>query len=127
VSAYPLIEQLRILADAADRLLTRHDFDGDGHEVIAEARDAAHRALVSVVVDETPTGFGLQTVTSSSDVGTEGVDVLVFDAKTGRFVEHRFVRDDYMLICIGNRYVKSQQAMGRTHMIAIAVDDRPAP
>jgi hypothetical protein len=37
------------------------------------------------------------------------------------------VANDYVLITTGNRYVKSVQVMGRTHMIAVAVERREKP
>lgn len=49
------------------------------------------------------------------------IKVTVSDAETGEELESRVVANDYVLICAGNRYVKSVQRMGRTHMIAVAV------
>lgn len=51
----------------------------------------------------------------------EPVKVTVSDPKSGDVLEERIVSNDYCLITAGNRYVKSVQVMGRTHMIAIAV------
>ena len=42
---FPLPEVIRILCDAADCLLLEHNYDGHGHEVIAEARDAGRKLL----------------------------------------------------------------------------------
>lgn len=53
------------------------------------------------------------------------IKVTVSDPDTGREFESRIVANDYVLICAGNRYVKSVQMMGKpgreTHMVAIAV------
>lgn len=49
------------------------------------------------------------------------VKVTVSDPETGEVLESRVVANDYVLITVGNRYVKSIQQMGRTHMIAVAV------
>lgn len=51
------------------------------------------------------------------------VKVTVSDPDTGEVLEEKIVANDYCLITAGNRYVKSLQVMGRTHMIAIAVSD----
>lgn len=48
------------------------------------------------------------------------VKVTVSDPETGAVLQERIVENDYVLICVGNRYVKSVQIMGRTHMVAIA-------
>lgn len=50
------------------------------------------------------------------------VRVTVSDPDTGEEFESRIVANDYCLVTAGNRYVKSVQMMGRTHMIAVAVD-----
>ena len=49
------------------------------------------------------------------------VKVTVSDPETGEVLESRVIANDYVLITAGNRYVKSIQQMGRTHMIAVAV------
>lgn len=49
------------------------------------------------------------------------VKVTVSDPETGEVLEERVVSNDYCLVTAGNRYVKSIQVMGRTHMLAIAV------
>ena len=55
------------------------------------------------------------------------IKVTVSDPETGDILESRIVENDYVLICAGNRYVKSVQFMGkpsrRTHMIAVAHTD----
>lgn len=53
------------------------------------------------------------------------IKVTVSDPETGEELESRIVSNDYILICAGNRFVKSIQVMGRTHMIAVAVDRTP--
>ena len=50
--------------------------------------------------------------------------VRVYDAETDKLLEERRIENDYILICAGNRYVKSQQVMGKTHMLAVAVDSK---
>ena len=42
-AAWPMLDVLAKLADAADILFDRHNYDGHGHEEIAAARDAARR------------------------------------------------------------------------------------
>jgi len=51
------------------------------------------------------------------------VKVTITDPDTGEVMEERILSDDYALITAGNRYVKSWQVMGRTHMLAVAVDN----
>jgi len=54
------------------------------------------------------------------------VKVTISDSETGEELESRVVANDYVLITVGNRYVKNIQVMGRpgrqTHMIAVAVE-----
>ncbi len=50
------------------------------------------------------------------------VKVTVSDPETGAVLEEKTISNDYILIVAGNRYVKSIQKMGKTHMIAIAVE-----
>lgn len=49
------------------------------------------------------------------------VKVTISDPESGAVLEESILANDYCLICAGNRYVKSIQVMGRTHMLAIAV------
>lgn len=49
------------------------------------------------------------------------VNVSVFDAETGQLLQEKIINNDYCLVTVGNRYVKSIQIMGKTHMLAIAV------
>lgn len=49
------------------------------------------------------------------------VKVTITDPETGALLEEKIVTNDYCIITTGNRYVKSMQIMGRTHMLAIAV------
>lgn len=53
------------------------------------------------------------------------VKVTVSDPETGQVLQERVITNDYVLVTAGNRYVKSLQVMGRTHMIAVAVDKKP--
>jgi hypothetical protein len=50
------------------------------------------------------------------------VRITVSDPDTGEVFEEKILANDYCLITAGNRYVKSIQVMGRTHMIAVAVE-----
>jgi hypothetical protein len=56
------------------------------------------------------------------------IKVTISDPTTGEVLVERIVENDYMLITVGNRYVKSLQTMGRpgraTHMIAVAVQPK---
>lgn len=49
------------------------------------------------------------------------IKVTISDPDTGAILEERVVANDYLLVTVGNRYVKSIQIMGRTHMFAVAV------
>lgn len=49
------------------------------------------------------------------------IKVTVSDAISGAILEERQIENDYILIVAGNRYLKSLQVMGRTHMLAVAV------
>lgn len=49
------------------------------------------------------------------------VKVTVSDPATGKVLEEKLVDNDYLIICAGNRYVKSVQVIGKTHMLAVAV------
>ena len=59
------------------------------------------------------------------------VRVTISDPDSGEELETRVVANDYVLVTVGNRYVKSIQVMGRpgraTHMIAVAVEPAPLP
>jgi hypothetical protein len=54
----------------------------------------------------------------------KAIKVTISDPETGAELESRIVDNDYVLICAGNRYVKSIQVVGRpgraTHMVAVA-------
>jgi hypothetical protein len=49
------------------------------------------------------------------------IKVTISDPETGQILEEKFVANDYMIVCAGNRYLKSVQIMGRTHMLVVAV------
>jgi hypothetical protein len=57
-------------------------------------------------------------VKKSDHVGPVKVTVTI--PETGEVIKEQIVRDDYMIICNGNRYVKSYQIWGETHQINIA-------
>lgn len=52
------------------------------------------------------------------------VKVTISDPKTGEVLSERVIKDDYVIVCAGDRYVKSTQVMGQTHMLAIAREKR---
>lgn len=54
------------------------------------------------------------------------IRVTISDAETGETLESRIVANDYALLAVGNRYLKSAQQMGRTHILAAAVE-KPLP
>ncbi|BAQ50364.1 hypothetical protein [Methylobacterium aquaticum] len=54
------------------------------------------------------------------------VKVTVSDLESGEVLNECVLQNDYALITAGNRYLKSMQIMGRTHMLAVAVE-KPSP
>lgn len=48
------------------------------------------------------------------------VKVQVRDPDTDAMLEERIVDNDYVVICVGNRYIKSSQIWGTTHQLNIA-------
>lgn len=54
------------------------------------------------------------------------IRVTISDPETGEQLESRIVANDYVLITAGNRYLKSLQQMGKTHILAVAVE-KPLP
>ena len=48
----------------------------------------------------------------------DGIRVIV-ENMTGQRIGERVVQDDYCLVTAGNVFLKSLQAMGRTHMLAV--------
>jgi hypothetical protein len=50
------------------------------------------------------------------------IKITISDPETGEVLQERVCQNDYCLITAGNRYVKSIQVMGRTHMLAVAVE-----
>lgn len=53
------------------------------------------------------------------------VKVTVSDSDTGEVLQEKVITNDYVLVTAGDRYVKSLQILGRTHMVAIAVAKAP--
>ena len=51
------------------------------------------------------------------------VKLTISDPDTGEVFESRVLANDYAIITAGNRYVKSVQIMGQTHMLAVAVEN----
>jgi hypothetical protein len=56
----------------------------------------------------------------------KSVRVTISDPETGDELESCIVSNDYVLVTVGNRYLKSAQIMGRTHILAVAVT-KPLP
>ena len=54
------------------------------------------------------------------------VKVTVSDPDTGEVLGEKVIRNDYVLVCAGRRYVKSWQVWGRTHQVNIAYDAEPS-
>lgn len=52
---------------------------------------------------------------------TTRIEVTVVDLDTGDVLDRKTLSDDFMLICCGNRYVKSWQMWGSTVQMNIAV------
>ncbi len=52
----------------------------------------------------------------------DSIKITVTDLATGQVLQEKTITNDYVVICAGNRYVKSLQVMGSTHMIAVAKD-----
>lgn len=50
---------------------------------------------------------------------TKPVKVTISDPETGEVFESRTMANDYCIITAGDVFVKSVNAMGRTHMIAV--------
>lgn len=48
------------------------------------------------------------------------VKVKVCDPDTDAVLEERIVDNDYVVVCAGNRYIKSMQVWGTTHQLNIA-------
>jgi len=48
------------------------------------------------------------------------IKVTLTDPATGMVLQERILVNDYVVVCAGDRYVKSVQIMGSTHMIAVA-------
>jgi len=53
--------------------------------------------------------------------------VTVTDPETGEVLGQKVVKDDYVLIVVGRRYLKSMQVWGRTHQLNVAYDTTPNP
>jgi hypothetical protein len=48
------------------------------------------------------------------------VKVQVRDPATDELLEEKLVNNDYVVVCAGNRYIKSMQIWGSTHQLNIA-------
>ena len=48
------------------------------------------------------------------------VKVQIRDPDTDDLLEEKIVDNDYVVVCAGNRYIKSMQAWGSTHQLNIA-------
>jgi hypothetical protein len=48
------------------------------------------------------------------------VKVQVRDPDTDDLLEEKIVHNDYVVVCAGDRYIKSMQVWGQTHQLNIA-------
>lgn len=48
------------------------------------------------------------------------VKVQIRDPDTDELVEEKIIENDYIVVCAGNRYIKSMQVWGSTHQLNIA-------
>jgi hypothetical protein len=48
------------------------------------------------------------------------VKVQVRDPDTDDLLEEKIIDNDYIVVCAGNRYIKSMQIWGHTHQLNIA-------
>ncbi len=48
------------------------------------------------------------------------VKVQIRDPDTDELLEEKIVDNDYIVVCAGNRYIKSMQVWGSTHQLNIA-------
>jgi hypothetical protein len=48
------------------------------------------------------------------------VKVQIRDPDTDELLEEKIVDNDYIVVCAGNRYIKSMQVWGETHQLNIA-------
>jgi hypothetical protein len=48
------------------------------------------------------------------------VKVQIRDTETDDLLEEKIVHNDYIVVCAGNRYIKSMQVWGSTHQLNIA-------
>jgi hypothetical protein len=53
--------------------------------------------------------------------GLRKVKVVVTDSETGEVLDDVLLQDEYMLITVGTRYLKSSQVWGTTHQLNVAV------
>ena len=58
---------------------------------------------------------------------TGPIKVTISDPDTGKVLEETVIRNDYLLVTAGNRYLKHIQIMGKTHMLAVAVAKPEGP
>ena len=49
-----------------------------------------------------------------------GIKVTVTDPDTGEVLDEQVIKDDYVVLCHGRRYLKSTQVMGKTHTLHVA-------
>lgn len=52
------------------------------------------------------------------------VKVQVRDPETDELLEEKLLKNDYIVVCTGDRYIKSMQVWGSTHQINIAREKR---
>ncbi|MDT8333034.1 hypothetical protein RQ831_18430 [Roseomonas gilardii] len=55
-----------------------------------------------------------------ADAHSGPIKITVSDPQSGEVLAERVLENDFLLICAGDRYLKSSQRMGRTVMLAVA-------
>jgi len=51
------------------------------------------------------------------------VKIQIRDPETDELLQEAVISNDYAIICVGNRYIKSSQVWGTTHQVNIAQKD----
>lgn len=52
------------------------------------------------------------------------IKVTVSDPETGKVLAEKIIANDYVLLCAGDRYLKSYQVWGMTHQLNIGLRSR---
>lgn len=56
-----------------------------------------------------------------ADAHNGPIKITVSDPQSGEVLEEKLLENDFLLICAGDRYLKSSQRMGKTVMLAVAI------